>query len=393
MVSQTPRDVRLGETSTAVAESGTPPALRGRPAELRRIAIVPAYNEEATVGAVIDEIRAAAPGFDVVVIDDGSIDRTAAVAEAHGAVVLRLPYNVGIGAAVQTGHQYAAEHGFDIAIQVDGDGQHDPSEITKLVEPLLAGEVDMVVGTRFVEDDGYRSSALRRVGIAVLSRVVSVIVRQRVTDPTSGFRAVNRRTLELFAADYPHDYPEAEATVLVAPPPAADDGGLCADARARRGPVVYPWPLLARLHGESARGPLRRSVPPLPARAPMTPLRVSLLAAAAALFLLLVVFELIRRRRLQERYALLWIVTGTVILVLALWRQALTRFADLVGIAYPPSALFILASFFILVLLLHYSTVISKLSAQNIRLAQRVALLEQELRKRRGERDAPPAAP
>jgi glycosyltransferase involved in cell wall biosynthesis len=215
LVSQTERDVRLGDTSTAVTESGTPPSPRARPSDLRRLAIVPAYNEEASVGAVIDEIRSAAPGFEIVVVDDGSSDRTAGVAEDHGAVVLRLPYNVGIGGAVQTGHQYAAERGFDLAIQIDGDGQHDPSEIQKLIAPLLAGDADMVVGTRFGGQESYRSSVTRRVGIAVLARVVSLLVHQRVTDPTSGFRAVNRRALQLFAGDYPHDYPEAEATVLV----------------------------------------------------------------------------------------------------------------------------------------------------------------------------------
>jgi glycosyltransferase involved in cell wall biosynthesis len=198
-----------------VAESGTTPASRVRPADFRALAIVPAYNEEASVGAVIDEIRAAAPSFEIVVVDDGSQDRTAAVAEARGAVVLRLPYNLGIGGAVQTGHQYAAERGFDLAIQIDGDGQHDARDIQTLIAPLLAGEADMVIGTRFVGQQGYRSSVARRIGIVVLARVVSVLVRKRMTDPTSGFRAVNRQALELFAGDYPHDYPEAEATVLV----------------------------------------------------------------------------------------------------------------------------------------------------------------------------------
>lgn len=176
---------------------------------------MPAFNEEGSIAAVIEEIRAAASWLEIVVVDDGSRDATAAVAEQHGAVVLRLPYNVGIGGAVQTGHQYAARNGFDLAVQVDGDGQHDAAEIGKLLDPIIAGQADMVVGTRFAGGDGYRSSATRRVGIVLLARVVSVMVRQRVTDPTSGFRAANRKALQLFADDYPHDYPEAEATVLI----------------------------------------------------------------------------------------------------------------------------------------------------------------------------------
>jgi glycosyltransferase involved in cell wall biosynthesis len=189
-------------------------AFDGMLAELKRIAIVPALNEEATVGRVIDEIRAFDPGFDIVVVDDGSIDRTAGIAADRGAHVLRLPFNLGIGGAVQTGYRFAFEHGYDIAVQVDGDGQHDPSELPAILAPVLAGEADLAVGSRFTGSGAYRSSFTRRVGIQIFARIVSGIVRQKVTDTTSGFRAVNRKGIALFAADYPHDYPEVEATVM-----------------------------------------------------------------------------------------------------------------------------------------------------------------------------------
>jgi glycosyltransferase involved in cell wall biosynthesis len=182
--------------------------------ELRRIAIVPALNEEQTIGRVIDEIRDFDPGFDIVVVDDGSVDRTAGVADDRGAYVLRLPFNLGIGGAVQTGYRFAFERGYDIAVQIDGDGQHDPQQLPKILEPVLAGEADLCVGSRFSGDSSYRSSFARRVGIRIFARVVSAVVRQKVTDTTSGFRAVNRRGIALFAADYPHDYPEVEATVM-----------------------------------------------------------------------------------------------------------------------------------------------------------------------------------
>ncbi len=181
----------------------------------RRIAIVPALNEQETIGRVIDEIRAFDPGFEIVVVDDGSTDRTAAVAEARGAHVLALPFNLGIGGAVQTGYQYARDNGFELAVQIDGDGQHNPPEVARLVGPILDGRADMVVGTRFVEGGGYRGTRVRRVGIHLFAALVSLMVRQRVTDTTSGFRAVNRLGIRLFAADYPHDYPEVEATVLL----------------------------------------------------------------------------------------------------------------------------------------------------------------------------------
>jgi hypothetical protein len=185
--------------------------------ELKRIAIVPALNEEHTVPRVVDELRAFDPGLDVVVIDDGSTDRTAEVAAARGARVLRLPFNLGIGGAVQTGFRFAFENGYDLAVRVDGDGQHDPSQLPRILEPVLRGDADIAVGSRFAEDegDGYRSSRSRRVGIRILAWVVSRIVGQRVTDTTSGFQVLNRNGIALFARDYPHDYPEVEATVMV----------------------------------------------------------------------------------------------------------------------------------------------------------------------------------
>jgi len=198
------------------AVTGSPAdALRGL-SDLRRVAIVPALNEAGALPAVIDELRAFDPGLDVVVVDDGSVDRTAAVARSMGACVLRLPFNLGIGGAVQTGFRFAFENDYDLAVRVDGDGQHDPSQLGRLIAPVLAGEADIVVGSRFAADaDGYRSSRTRRIGIRLLARVVSGIVGQRVTDTTSGFQALNKHGIALFARDYPHDYPEVEATVMV----------------------------------------------------------------------------------------------------------------------------------------------------------------------------------
>jgi glycosyltransferase involved in cell wall biosynthesis len=182
---------------------------------LTRVAIVPAYNEEGSIARVVEELRAFDGGLEVVDVDDGSTDHTAEIAREHGAHVVRLPFNLGIGGAVQTGFRYAWEHDFDVAVRVDGDGQHDPSELDAVLAPILAGEADIVVGSRFMGGDGYRSSRSRRVGIRLLALAVSALTRQRITDPTSGFQAANRKGIRLFAADYPHDYPEAEAAVMV----------------------------------------------------------------------------------------------------------------------------------------------------------------------------------
>ena len=202
----------MSDTAIAPARTEAVPGL----GELRRVAIVPALNEERALPAVIDELRAFDPGLDIVVVDDGSTDGTAAVAAAKNVHVLRLPFNLGIGGAVQTGFRFAFENGYDLAVRVDGDGQHDPSQLGRLIAPVLAGEADIAVGSRFAMDAaGYRSSRTRRVGIRLLAAVVSRIVGQRVTDTTSGFQALNRLGIALFARDYPHDYPEVEATVMV----------------------------------------------------------------------------------------------------------------------------------------------------------------------------------
>jgi len=180
----------------------------------RRIAIVPAFNEERNIARVVAELKEHDAGLDIVVVSDGSYDHTGDVARAAGAKVLELPFNIGIGGAVQTGFRYAWENGYELAVRCDGDGQHIPAELPKVIAPVVAGDADIAIGSRFVGGDGYRSSASRRVGIRLLATIVSAIARQRVTDTTSGFQALNRRALELFAADYPHDYPEVEGMVM-----------------------------------------------------------------------------------------------------------------------------------------------------------------------------------
>lgn len=187
---------------------------------LRVLIVVPAFNEEDAIGSVVAEIRDALPTAVAVVIDDGSRDRTAAVARAAGARVVRMPFNVGIGTAVQTGFKIAADEGYDVAVQVDGDGQHPAHEVRALLETLLETDANYVIGSRFTPTGTYRPPLARRGGIALFARLVSFLTRQTVTDTTSGLRAADRRTLRLFADHYPHDYPEVEALIL------ANRGGL-----------------------------------------------------------------------------------------------------------------------------------------------------------------------
>ena len=181
----------------------------------RLVAVVPAWNEAGAIGGVVDEIRAFDPRIDVVVVDDASTDDTVEVARAHGAKVLALPFNVGIGGAVQTGFRYARDEGYEVAVRLDGDGQHAADELGKLLAPIRAGDADLVIGSRFVDPAGtYRPPFARRMGIRVFARLVSLLGGQKVTDTTSGFSALDRTAIELFATEYPHDYPEVESTLV-----------------------------------------------------------------------------------------------------------------------------------------------------------------------------------
>jgi glycosyltransferase involved in cell wall biosynthesis len=182
----------------------------------RKLAVVPAYNESACVGQVVEELHRVAPTFDVLVVDDGSTDSTFAAATDSGARVVRHPFNLGIGGAVQTGFTYALDNDYDFLIQVDGDRQHDPREIGRLEHAMAEHEVDLVCGSRFLSDEHkYPAPVSRRTGIHLFAFLLSRIVGQRVSDPTSGFRLYNRRAIGVFARDYPHDYPEVEAVLMV----------------------------------------------------------------------------------------------------------------------------------------------------------------------------------
>jgi glycosyltransferase involved in cell wall biosynthesis len=185
---------------------------------VRLLLVIPAYNEQEALGGLLREVRALPSlGVDIeaVVVDDGSVDRTAEVAQREGARVVRLCRNLGIGGAVQSGLRLAHREGFDFAIQIDGDGQHPPSELRRLIEPVLApSPPDLVVGTRYRDAANFRSTPLRRLGSAWLKLILRVMLRLRVSDPTSGFRLYGRRALRLFDETYPYDFPEPESLAI-----------------------------------------------------------------------------------------------------------------------------------------------------------------------------------
>lgn len=176
------------------------------------LVIVPAFNESDNIKATIHELQALAFHFDILVIDDGSIDNTALEAASVGAKVISLPFNLGIGGAIQTGFLYALRNGYDVAMQFDGDGQHDAQYLKTILDPILSHQADIVVGSRFIGTFvGWRSSILRRVGIHFFAWLISLLTGCRVTDPTSGFRAFNAKAIRTFAQNYPQDFPEPES--------------------------------------------------------------------------------------------------------------------------------------------------------------------------------------
>jgi glycosyltransferase involved in cell wall biosynthesis len=183
----------------------------------RKLVVIPAYNERNSVVAVIESVRRAMPeSWDIVVIDDGSDDGTGAKSAAAGARVVRTPFNLGIGGAVQTGFIYARDRGYSQMVQIDGDGQHKPAAVESLQAAMTESGADMICGSRFLSDDySYPAPISRRTGIHIFAFLLSTFLRQRITDPTSGFRLYNRRAIELFASDYPHDYPEVEVVMML----------------------------------------------------------------------------------------------------------------------------------------------------------------------------------
>ena len=184
-------------------------------ASQRVLVIIPAYNEALSLPVLIQEIRTAYPSFDVLVVDDGSTDETRAAVSELPVRLISLCSNLGVGGAVQTGLKLACEEDYDIALQVDGDGQHPPAEIGKLLDAMHGQASDMVLGSRFLRPDGFQTTASRRLGVRFFSWILSALCGTPITDATSGFRAWNRCAIRLLAKHYPEDYPEVEAILML----------------------------------------------------------------------------------------------------------------------------------------------------------------------------------
>lgn len=177
---------------------------------MKKIVIIPAYNESNNLIGVIDDLKKNAPGFDYVIINDGSTDNTISLCREKGFNVIDLPINLGIGASVQTGYIYALENGYDIAVQFDGDGQHDAVYLDNMYDEMIKYGSDVIIGSRYLSKEGFQSTALRRFGIRILSGLIRILHKQKIKDVTSGLRMINRKVMIAFVENYPNDYPEPE---------------------------------------------------------------------------------------------------------------------------------------------------------------------------------------
>lgn len=182
---------------------------------MKKLVIIPAYNECRSIQKAVDDIREHAPGFDYVVINDCSTDETLEICRKNNLNHVNLSVNLGIGGAVQTGYLYACQNDYDVAVQFDGDGQHDAAYLEMMAQELFQSESDMVIGSRFIEKEGFQSSGLRRVGIRYFSILIRLMTGKQVTDPTSGMRMVNRDVMRIYANSYPKDYPEPESVTAI----------------------------------------------------------------------------------------------------------------------------------------------------------------------------------
>ena len=210
---------------------------------IKSIVIIPAYNEEKSIVKTVQDICEHAPEFDYVIINDCSTDQTLSVCRKHHLHVLNLPVNLGIGGAVQTGFLYAHKNGYDYAVQLDGDGQHDAQYLQEMRDYMIEQNADMLIGSRFLEKEGFQSTGMRRFGIRYFSALIKLLTGQKITDPTSGMRMINRDILAMYSESYPKDYPEPESVVAI--------------INSGKKVMEYPVIMRKRMEGTSSISPLK----------------------------------------------------------------------------------------------------------------------------------------
>ncbi len=210
---------------------------------MKSLVIIPAYNEEKSILRTVEDIKKNAPEFDYIIINDCSTDNTLSICRNAGIPVLNLPINLGIGGAVQTGYLYAKKNHYDYAVQFDGDGQHDAAFLQNMRDYMTEHQLNMLIGSRFIEKEGFQSSGLRRFGIRYFSLLIRIITGKKITDPTSGMRMADKEVIAMYADCYPKDYPEPESVVAI--------------LQAGKKVEEYPVVMRERMDGVSSISPIK----------------------------------------------------------------------------------------------------------------------------------------
>ena len=377
-------------TAREPASAGPGPAVPPR-----TLVVVPCLNEAASVASVVRAVRTQAPHAHVLVVDDHSLDDTAVVARAAGATVVRLPYTLGVGGAMRTGYGYALRHGYAVVVQVDGDGQHDVRDLPRLVASLAGA--DVVIGARFADDTPYEVGGARRFAMRILAAVMSLVVGTRITDSTSGYRALGPRAVRLFAEHYPAEYLGDTVEALVI----ARKCGLVVRDRAGTRPAhsgssPVRGVLGPRLGGSRARAGASVDVPASAGGDLVRP-DGYWLGLVGGLVVLAMSLELVRRRFVRGRLAIAWLVLGSLSVVFALFPSLLISLTSLVGVQVPLNLVLFAGVLFLLVVSMQLASEVGRLESRTRRLAEEIGVLGAEVdrlvRRAEGERAGHEGAP
>ena len=344
---------------------------------MKNLIIIPAYNEQESIEKTVEDIKANAPRFDYIVVNDCSKDNTGKICREKKYNVINLPVNLGIGGAVQTGYRYAWKNGYETAVQVDGDGQHDPKFLEMMLTYLEKENADMVIGSRFITKEGFQSSGLRRVGIRYFTWLIHLLTGKTITDPTSGLRMVNRSVIQQYASCYPKDYPEPESVVTI----------LKEEKKVKEVPVI----MRERAGGVSSISPMKSIyymikvtlailIEKIYNEEETMQVRLQMVFGVVLLLFMIAVVHMIRKRYLEIKYALSWFMTLVFLMIVDVFPGILSFITAWVGVELPSNMLFILGFCFLMGIVLNLTVELSKLSVQNKTLIQEMGIMEKKIR-------------
>jgi hypothetical protein len=356
----------------------------------RTLIVLPAFNEQQSLPAVLAEVSSVMGSADLLVIDDGSTDRTSAAANRAGVDVVTLPFNLGVGGALRAGFRYTVRYGYRQMVQVDADGQHDPREIPNLLRPL--DHADTVIGARFAGRGGYEVDRARRLAMSVLARSLSRRTHAVLTDTTSGFRAFGPRAIALFAREYPAEYlgDTVEALPDGCPRESHRRPGSGRDARPNgrdAEPFGHQFSTPARANPSGVRPPTSADTRRAPATGRL--MTTQWLAGVGGVLTIMAMIHLLRRQYVKEKYAVLWFLAGISVAVLAIFPQLLDLLADTLHIHSGPNLLFLIAVIALGLVCVHLSIAVSTLEENNRTLAEELGLLKLVVDKSHDQRRLP----